>query len=352
MYELVSDGRKTAPHPWRRYFARVLDISIYNFVLTFILTAFLRINILYRNATLWNFLIMPLSILLMLFLEPLWLHLFGKTPGKAVFGLRVLTDGGERLSYEQGFERTWGIIARGMGYAIIPFFNLYRMWQSYKVCIDGESLEWEEEAVCTITDVKAYRVLLMIICNAALVALTVLVLAAEYPPPNRGDLTISEYAENHRYYAKYYNYDLDGRQLGDDGKWEDKPTDGYTITLSAEQQELVFETKDGIVTSVGLVKSVENAIFIDTDGITKHATAMALTGASREAGLFSGVSRDVATLINDELFSNYEASIAGVNIRQNVQHSGLRDTGTGVLFSVDDDDQNSFYSEFIISTKQ
>ena len=48
------------------------------------------------------------------------LSLFGATLGKALFGLRILSQSGQRLSWEEAFERTVSVYVRGLWLGIVP----------------------------------------------------------------------------------------------------------------------------------------------------------------------------------------------------------------------------------------
>lgn len=95
--ERVPDRDKPKPPycPWRRYFARMLDLSIYGLFWTALMTLVLHVNLLDR-APILEWIDSLAALLMMLFLEPLWLRLWGTTPGKALFGLRIEREDGRR----------------------------------------------------------------------------------------------------------------------------------------------------------------------------------------------------------------------------------------------------------------
>ena len=55
---------------------------------------------------------------LMLLLEPLCLHKFGATPGKALLFLRLTRSDGSYFSYAEGFHRTLRVILLGLGLSL------------------------------------------------------------------------------------------------------------------------------------------------------------------------------------------------------------------------------------------
>lgn len=147
-------------HPWRRYFARVFDIALYNNTWLSFLRFTFHVNLIGRSSML-NILDSYIAIVMMLFLEPLWLHFFRTTPGKAIFGIRIEDFNGKKLTYRQGFDRTFGVIASGLGFNI-PIYTLIRLWKSYNLCIDKKIQPWNESTSYIIKDTKLYRIFVYI----------------------------------------------------------------------------------------------------------------------------------------------------------------------------------------------
>ena len=81
---------------------------------------------------------------LLLFVEPLLLHLLGTTPGKALMGLRLEAPGGRKLTYAEGFSRYLLLLWYGLGLGI-PIFNLVRYYQCAKRCGEGEPQTWDTD---------------------------------------------------------------------------------------------------------------------------------------------------------------------------------------------------------------
>lgn len=84
--------------PWRRYFARTLDFVLCEMLLLTPIMLLFRPNVELSGFGVSVALIAG-AMLLMLLLEPLCLHLFGTTPGKALLGLYIERPDGGRLSY-------------------------------------------------------------------------------------------------------------------------------------------------------------------------------------------------------------------------------------------------------------
>lgn len=113
--------------PWRRFFARAIDLSLYDMTWMVILTdAGLSAVAGNRGVSLLNTL---LSLLTMLLLEPLLLHTTGTTPGKWLLGLSVRNVNGAKLRYSEAFARMAWLIWRGFG-AGIPIYCWVRLYKS------------------------------------------------------------------------------------------------------------------------------------------------------------------------------------------------------------------------------
>ena len=89
--------------PWQRFFARLLDGQIYRTLWMLLLPA-LGFNML-KNSRGGMLFLELLTLGTMFLLEPLLLSRFGTTPGKWLFGLRVTSPDGRKLTYAEGRER-------------------------------------------------------------------------------------------------------------------------------------------------------------------------------------------------------------------------------------------------------
>ena len=132
--------------PWRRYFARIVDLEIYALMVGFLI----------RDFLLRDVLLALLTFAAMLLTEPLLLYLFGTTPGKAIFGIRV-TDAEEgRLPYGRGLERTWMVLLEGMALNI-PLIGWYFQYRCFQTAENGELLSWEVDSELTFRDDRIWR---------------------------------------------------------------------------------------------------------------------------------------------------------------------------------------------------
>jgi hypothetical protein len=174
--------------PWRRYFARSLDISIYGLIWAAL--SYLVFRFKPQNASNLFFTLLNAYIAygLMFLFEPLMLRYWGTTPGKWILGLVIRNKHGHKLSYSEAFDRTRGLFGKGMGYGV-PFYSAVRIYKSYSACMDGETLEWEEDLTYTLKDERRIRVIGITAAFVLAVALNTFVVLEAQMPLHRGELT-------------------------------------------------------------------------------------------------------------------------------------------------------------------
>ena len=160
--ETGEDAPTRLNRPWRRYWARGLDWTIYGTLVSVLMEGF-------RNRLVY---VPVMTFFMMLLGEPLLLHLFGTTPGKAVFGIRVTDREGERLDYNTALERTWMVLWEGEALRF-PLIGWYFQYKSLSLAEREIPLSWEETSELTFSDDKRWRYGLLLLVYGA-------VLAAEY----------------------------------------------------------------------------------------------------------------------------------------------------------------------------
>ena len=230
-----ADQRPYAFTPWRRLLAFNLDYELCLLLLYAVLSLGFHVNIT-KGSGLLSLLYAYLALMLQMLIEPWLLHRFGTTPGKALMGIYIETESGERPTCAQARARTWKRFWYGLG-ASIPILGLVRMWQKgYRPCRDCESCAWdsENELVCLIHDRKAWRGWIMAAAYAGCVAVNVLLSSAAALPPCRGRLTVAQFARNYNMLANYYGDETNWR-LDETGAWEDITPAGVFIVRVGEE---------------------------------------------------------------------------------------------------------------------
>lgn len=205
-------------HPWRRYFARMLDVSLYGILITFINYMILRsvpdksissrmIGLIVTNG-------------LMIFIEPLLLTSLGSTFGKWVFGLKLRSSTGQKLTYKEGLVRTFSVFFKGMGLGI-PFYNIYTFITSFNTCNDARELPWDDGCSYQLKDEDGYRIVLYIASSILSMVVTIMIITYSLVPVNRGNITPEMYYENVNDLIDFKQLDY-GKKLNTKGEWIDK----------------------------------------------------------------------------------------------------------------------------------
>lgn len=142
----VEDAPPRLNLPWRRYWARCFDFSLYNTLVSLLIYDF-QYRVIYVPI---------LTLIAMLTLEPLLLSMFGTTVGKAIFGIRVTDQEGNRLDYNSAIERTWTVMWEGEALRI-PLICLYFQYKSLDLAEQDIPLSWESESELTYKDDNLWR---------------------------------------------------------------------------------------------------------------------------------------------------------------------------------------------------
>ncbi len=346
-FSVESDTLPQVFYPWRRYLARMLDIFMYDVLWSAFLAFAFHVNLAARSnpGSLFDSFI---AIAVMLFLEPLWLHLLGTTPGKAVFGLKLETSDGRRLSYGEGLVRTWSVIGAGLGYNI-PIYNLVRLWKSYRLCSENETQPWDEALSYTLKDTKWYRGAAYTGGLAALGAVLAMIMSAQQLPPNRGDLTVAEFVENHNYYAELLGISFGNKYLDETGKWAEKDFDGtaYAEVGNTEKPEYVFKMENGYVTGISLAVEIKNnEEWISSYDTQMFLASMAFAGAQNEMGLFSKIPGRIEEQISNNTFKDFEFTEANTAFACDIEYSGYEDMQSGLLLPEENAAETYFSLKF------
>ena len=316
-------------HPWRRFFARALDLSIYQIFWSCFQYIVLRWH---PHSNFFVALFVSYIVLgLMILIEPLLLSTWGSTPGKAILGLVVRNMDGSKLSYSEGLTRIYGVFASGYGYGI-PFYNIVRSVKSHSACLAGETMEWDLGLHYQLNDAKSFRVVMMVVANAAVLGLAVLMSVQAQMPLYRGDLTPKKYAANVNDVLSRPNVMSYGQKMTESGQWVkdqyawertqyvffDGPPPNHNLTI-----------ENGIVTGVSFQIERMSGSFQHSYASQKHILVMAFLCAHKEMSIFTfqSYSQELTEVLND--MSSYTREIAGVRIIHDVQYSGYTSSGPG-----------------------
>lgn len=323
--------------PWRRYFARSLDMGIYSLIWAAFLAVAFHINMLDRNS-LGKLLDAVVTMLMLLLIEPLLLNRFGTTPGKWLLGLSVTDADGRKLSYGEGFVRTVGVLFDGYGLQI-PGFSIYRLVKSYKAVEADEALSWDGETVLVLRDGKLWRGAAYVLAEAATFGLLFLAVFISRQPLNLGDLTIAEFCENYNHFIDYYEFTPEGR-LDERGHLV-KPSNIYSggvpePDIVSPDPFFDFTVVDGYVTAISFTPDTVTGDTFFVSGLHREEVmlaAMAFVGAQYGHNPFSDELSKRLDEYADDPLSDFTLTMSGVEIRYDVESSGCRYVDGGFLIA-------------------
>ena len=297
-------------HPWRRYFARILDLGLIAALVEFFVVVMLGVR--------------PYGEGLQLFLKygsyfaaiPIWALLvskWGTTPGKWVMGIRLDSYEGGNLDFRSAFDREKQLIWYGFG-LFIPFYEIWRLYRSYKKDTEGEKNEWNCDTELIYSDWTTIKKA----GTAIIVVLTVLlniatVLNAVMPPDRYKEMTVAQFAENFNTYYEIFDYDT-YLILDSNGKWIEPQTDGVRISVGEDvdyiRPEFQFVLDGQKVKAVQYTESWQNQSTVSNVLPTHCRMAMyTLVGSQPDAGYQE--MREVDQLIEELLLSTQKGGSSG-----------------------------------------
>lgn len=328
-------------HPWRRFFARTLDLALYGLLWAAVQHLLLRWN---PPATLLTQLLAGyIGFGLMLACEPLLLHFCGATPGKWLMGLAVRDGAGQRPTLADAFARTCGVFRWGYGWGI-PFWQLYRLIRSG---IDSENggLPWDDgDLTETLRDERGWRIAALIGAHGLTFLLTFTVLLqAALLPRHRGELNQAQLAENLNGFLAYHQ--ITDRRVASDGHWIDPSVVEQRVVIYMDDDmspSPYFSFVPGSDTNVDTVRlnaefhaSAEEGtlpIWPMTD--YQLAAVSAFGFAQPDAHLWTPLAFDWERSGLGGSFESWETELFGLRVRNEVSYEGYEDA-EGVLLPVE-----------------
>ncbi len=140
-----EEAPRTVQRPGRRFGARLVDTIVYVMVISFVAGLFFPelAKLVPADASKMNpFIKVPVTLALAL-IDGLVFHLWGTTPGKALFGIRVTTEEGGRLSMSQSFARALQVWVLGQGLGL-PLLDLLVPLVSFFHLRGGNPTFWDK----------------------------------------------------------------------------------------------------------------------------------------------------------------------------------------------------------------
>jgi|HubBroStandDraft_5_1064220.scaffolds.fasta_scaffold195044_2 hypothetical protein len=148
----------SSPHPWRRYFARVLDTLSGGTATWFLLNLLVaavdqdtsKSIVQFSSDDQYKYLLSAVIILLASFPNALFIGLTGSSIGKWLFGIKVMSSSNSVLGFKVAFSREMIIFVKGWGLGL-PIVYLFTMIAAYKnLKADGEAT-WDRDLGAIVT---------------------------------------------------------------------------------------------------------------------------------------------------------------------------------------------------------
>ncbi len=318
-------------HPWRRCFARGLDLFLYGFPLSVLNVLLLRLPPSLIQSIPFRLFDLYVSLGLMLLIEPLLLHFWGTTPGKALFGIVLRSSTGEKLTLAEARKRTWDVFVVGMGCGI-PFYSLWREYKCYKFCADGDRCVWEWEwqagkrAQRLYIPESAGRCAAYVAVRLVTVALSLLLVLQGQLPPRRGALDMADFVRNYNFYAAYL--DVGAYPLEESGRYQEPPGNRVVIDLSGIDEELWQPLPDDSgFQYTAKAQSKGGIFFLDSFLYSKDLPGLlAFAGAQSEINALNFRPDDWTEALPRDQW-NFDLTYRGVRITQTARFEGVEPNG-------------------------
>ncbi|MCR5331435.1 MAG: RDD family protein [Lachnospiraceae bacterium] len=328
----ASPAGSVYPHPFKRFLARGVDMMIYMIiVVSFIRLVFeldpvtsLTLGLLSDSSRetlnpLWMYTIY----LLMFIIEPLVIHFTGTTPGKLIFGVRILDASGRKLSLKAAYIRSFNLLRYGYGF-MIPIYTFYRYFRSFMDCQYGVVLPWDRDITLKHPDNPSF-VSIGLLIPAVLLISFINGFSGIYfeMPKNKAPLTEEQFYENFAHVAH------------------------YNSISTAYFPDFDLTVENGIVTGVSFTVSEKDLDTIYVNYYPMYVAFMAFAGASEDASAYSvNYSSPAKSAFNDGM-KDFSFDYAGVNVTNTVSYTGYnRNIISGYLYKNAQSDTHEFTQTF------
>ena len=223
-----QDSIAAAPYPWRRFFARALDLSLAGILWSAL--QYLVLHWYWPDSGLMGLADTLVSAwgawLFLLVLEPILLCTWGYTPGKRLLRLKVRLEDGGKLDLERAVIRTAWIFLRGFALGI-PLLNLLCLGTCYDRCIKDQVMPWDQGLRYTVRPAGKKRVAAYVAISLLFPLPSMAIDSESYRLPNpAGPLTPEQVVENYNFLERRVE-SLWGERpqlsLEPDGRWREAP---------------------------------------------------------------------------------------------------------------------------------
>lgn len=346
MEEIITQElpQNKVPNPWRRYFARSIDMGLYTLLLRVFSLFVLRYD--FRSGGIEALIVAVAVGILMVFIEPLLLTSLGTTPGKWLFGLVLRDQFGGKLSYGDGLERTFGLLLNGLGLQI-PLYSFYRLLKSHTACRDNEVMPWDHKVVYKIKDEKVIRFTGVLVMFVLTFALNLFAYNQAQLPLHRGAIGHDEFTSNCQDFIKFHQLSLNG-VLDDQGHWQPADSDDYLLTFMMKPIDQQVQEENGRIKRVTLeTETRDDSLNIDLQNQLLMVYS-SFVGADKQVKSSDLYAEEIISLFESP-YKSFDITYKGYHIKNDVEMRGYSDIGRMLISRSNTD--TYFRIKFVIERK-
>lgn len=343
--EINEDIVKQPIIPWRRYFARIFDLGLYGLLWSFVLVFVFKVSLTNRN-TLETLLDSYMSIAFMFLFEPILLSKFATTPGKWSMGIYVYDYSNYKLTWMESVNRTFKVFVYGMG-CTIPLLGMFREFISCHKYTNNKTLEWDVNTTIKAKEKYGFGIFVYISIFIIRLLLVAMIYMLSLAPNHKGDLTISQFADNYNYVAKLRSENELSCYLDINANWAHV---GNVIhTSPVDHPNIQFELENGVIKKI----TIEQALYSNTNMILNHPnpliyTLEAMVTAQKGYNPLSNNLSNLESDFIDHIGSEYKKDYLNLSIYYHLDYKGYQSFDYDVWLPDETDPHNHFIYKFEI----
>lgn len=292
------------------------------------------------------------------------LHLWGTTPGKALFGLKILREDGSRLSWGDAAQRTMLVMVFFgggllLGQIPVPLFAFIYLGMLFWACLrvyHEKPLFWEGDGELYLDGSTRERAFwdnswnwLRVVggwlaVSAACVGVMVGGHLLVSMPPHRGpDITAEQFVDNYNRYMEFtYGKENLSRRLTSGGTFEEVERGDNVFVIYAfgespvPQASFRFSEEGGVLTQVTLTRSYDSGGPITGEQTYRVGVPYEEMAVAARSFLWKPLGQDGTAELYQELMEqegNLRWERDGFTIDSRARFSGYEGSSRGTLFA-------------------
>jgi uncharacterized RDD family membrane protein YckC len=165
-----ADEEESRVRPWRRFWARIIDVSLFAFVSDVILSHYIS----WKGHSIILGFLLPFG---WCFVETFFLSVVGNTPGKALLGVMIRDYEGDKLRFGVALRRSFSVWLFGLAMGFTPILVITATNAYFRLKREGFT-SWDEACRVDVTykiigPIRAIFIILFLLGFFALLGLAV-----------------------------------------------------------------------------------------------------------------------------------------------------------------------------------